>query len=140
MKRIMYLSIAVATLALFGCEKSNKSENQQSQSSPPEQAKKIDISRGGAVTVPGIAYLDGRDLESSPPLTLMRINVWDNAPRKKSVCKITHGEQVKLEDSRYVKSERRYYFKVKYGSCAGWIPESFINTAKHPPIGDKMFG
>jgi len=138
MKRFMYLSIAVATVLVCGCNKADESNSTQSRTTPQKQETKIHISRGGEVTVPGFAYLDGRDQEASPPLTMMRINIWDNAPRKQIVCSLTHGDRVELMDSRYLSSESRYYLKIKSGSCTGWIPDTFISAEKHAPIGDKI--
>lgn len=50
----------------------------------------------GTFVVPGQAYMDGRDPNASPPLTLMLISLWDGVPRSRQVGKIGHGTPVKL--------------------------------------------
>lgn len=86
------------------------------------------------------AWLDGRDLESRPPLTLMRINVWGSpGPVRGPVrCRLPHGAEVMLEDARFVSEEGRNYFEITGKSCRGWVPETFLASKKHAPVGEKM--
>lgn len=88
--------------------------------------------------VPGIAYLDGRDVEAKPPLTIMAINVWDGVPRTKVLCQLQHGDQVDLLEAQYHTPESRWYFLIRKGDCRGWLPESFLSDKKHKPVGDKL--
>ena len=90
----------------------------------------------GSFTVPGAAYLDGRDPDAQPPLTVMSINVWDAVPRQRIVCQLPHGAQVTLCEALFYESEGRYYFLVEAGDCRGWLPEPFLSETYHEPIGD----
>jgi len=88
--------------------------------------------------VPGSAFADGRDQESQPPLTIMRVNVWNTVPRQSVACQVPHGAALSLSEARYVQDEERYYFLVDGDGCKGWLPESFISAASEPPIGDRQ--
>lgn len=93
----------------------------------------------GSFTIPGgIAFLDGRDPEAQPPLTVMSINIWDAVPRNVPVCSLPHGTQVTLLEARYHEPETRYYFLIESGDCRGWLPETFVSDAYHEPIGDPF--
>lgn len=92
----------------------------------------------GSFNLPGNAFLDGRDVDATPPLTIMTINVWDSVPRSRVVCKLEHGTSIQLLDARLLSSENRYYFEVRSGSCTGWVPETFLSTQYEEPIGDRM--
>jgi hypothetical protein len=88
--------------------------------------------------VPGKAFADGRDLEASPRLTVMRINVWDDVPRRQRVCEAGHGDQLELLDAKRADDEDRYYFQVRSKGCQGWLPESFVSPKRQAPVGDKV--
>jgi len=34
--------------------------------------------------------------------------------------------------------EARYYFKVRVGSCEGWVSEPFVSAEYHEPVGDQF--
>lgn len=87
-------------------------------------------------TVPGKAFADGRDLEATPRLTVMRSNVWDAVPRRQRVCEAGHGDQLELLERS--EDEGRYHLKVRSGGCEGWLPESFVSSKRQAPVGDKM--
>lgn len=91
-------------------------------------AAKVTTSRG-TISVPGTAFLDGRDLEARPPITVTDINVWDSQQRRKVVCKLKHGAAVSVRQSTEL--DGRFYFRIQSGACEGWIPESFLNP--NPP-------
>lgn len=92
----------------------------------------------GSFTVPGTAYIDGRDPDASPPATIMNIRTWDGVPRTKVGCTILHGTRVHILSVQKEATENRYYFEVDSGSCKGWIPESFIGTQASDPVGDQL--
>ena len=98
----------------------------------------------GTFTVPGTGYMDGRDLEASPPLTLMSISVRERitGPRPAPVvCKLRHGTSVNVIDVQQ-DPERKdpfYKFKVQNGSCTGWVSWWFVNTQQYAPIGDEIY-
>ncbi len=96
----------------------------------------------GTFEVPGIAYIDGRDPNASPPLTIKSINIWKSPDRLshpdpiKVTCRLEHGTQVDLLDAKLHSEESRYYFLLRSGSCEGWLPESFLSREYQEPIGD----
>jgi hypothetical protein len=92
----------------------------------------------GDIVVPGTGYMDGRDSEAVPPLTVMEINIWDKVPRVSVVCKLAHGTQVSVLEAKWDDDEGRYYFRVKSGSCEGWVSEPFVSPEYHAPEGDEF--
>ena len=91
----------------------------------------------GDFTIPGIAYMDGIDEEAlDGPLTVMNINIWDNAPRNEAVCSLRHGDEVQILESRFLDSENRYYFKISNGICIGWVSEPFVSPTFREAKGD----
>jgi hypothetical protein len=77
--------------------------------------------------IPGVAYMDGRDLEALSPTIVTPINIWDDASRNKVVCELNHGDKVDVLDVVRVDSEERYYFQVQNGDCVGWVSDPFIS-------------
>ena len=61
---------------------------------------KLETSKG-ILTVPGPAYMDGRDTEAQPPLTVMSINVWDAVPRRTVTCSLPHGAMVDIAEATF---------------------------------------
>jgi hypothetical protein len=92
----------------------------------------------GDLEVPGSGFLDGRDPEASPPGTVISINIWDGVPRQKVVCALSHGVSLDILDVGYYADESRYYFRVRSGSCEGWVSEPFVSPEYHPPVGDAL--
>jgi hypothetical protein len=92
----------------------------------------------GDFSVPGTAFMDGRDLEAEPPLTIMNINIWNAAHRQRVVCRLQHGTNVEVLDATLYSEEGRYYFQVRSGSCEGWVPESFLSPEYQAPVGDQI--
>lgn len=112
--------------------------DQAADSSPIEPVNIITTDEGEEIPVPGNAFMDGRDLEAKPALTVMTINIWDQVPRQQAVCKLQHGDSVQILDAKHYASENRYYFKVRKGLCEGWLSEPFLSAEQHEPVGDKM--
>jgi hypothetical protein len=92
----------------------------------------------GVFVVPGKAHADGRDTEASPPLTVMKISVWETAARTRRVCAVAHGEPVDLVASSRVEAEERFYFQIRTKACEGWVPEAFLSLKRHPPVGSRQ--
>lgn len=88
--------------------------------------------------VPGDAFVDGRDRKARPPLTVMRVNIWDSVPPRRILCRVPHGAAVKLLREQYVSSEERFYFLLSAGSCKGWVADSSLSAKRYPIIGDKQ--
>jgi hypothetical protein len=91
----------------------------------------------GVFVVPGAAYVDGRDLEASPPLTVMKVNAWESPQRLKRACTIGHGQTVKLLAAERVASDDRHYFKVAAKGCEGWLPETFLSLKRERAVGTR---
>ena len=94
---------------------------------------------GDRIRVGGTAYIDGRDLEALPPLTLMRINAWDQVPRRTASCRVFHGDEVQVLEAWRSMEEDRYYFRVDGPSCEGWVPEPFLGTELYNLVGDPIY-
>lgn len=66
----------------------------------------------GKFIVPGFAYVDGRDPNAYPPITLMDPNIWDSINRNRPICTIRHGKKVKLLNAElfylYLSFNHRY--------------------------------
>ena len=103
---------------------------------PPTQTEAVRVitTERGEMSVPGVGYLDGRDAEADPPLTVMTINLWDTAQRTRAVCQLEHGTQVDVLDAVWVEDEERYYFHVTGNGCDGWIQAPFISPSYQEPI------
>jgi hypothetical protein len=86
--------------------------------------------------VGAIAYMDGRDPDAQPPLTVYRINLWKEVPRRKVVGTLSHGDRVKIIHRR--EHEGRTYYRVQHHSKKGWVSAPFVSNVKHEPIGDSF--
>lgn len=85
-----------------------------------------------------VAYIDGRDPDAQPPLTVMNVRVWDGVPRTKVICELKHGTEVDILDILYYQPEDRHYLHIFGGDCQGWVSEPFLSNTKHKPIGDQL--
>jgi hypothetical protein len=92
----------------------------------------------GVFSVPGTAFMDGRDLEASPPLTVMAISVWETTSRRARSCTLPHGAPVSLARWERVASEDRIYFRVVTEKCEGWVPEVFLSTRRERVVGTRQ--
>lgn len=96
----------------------------------------------GTFVIPGTGFIDGRDLEANPPLTIMEVKIWDGVGRlRHALCKLPHGAQVKILD---VKQDPDfdytwYHFQIQSDSCKGWVTWWFVNTEKYAPIGERIY-
>jgi hypothetical protein len=106
----------------------------------PPPTQNITTTRG-TITVPGTAYLDGRDSEANDPSTVMEINIWESPGPDRGIflCFLEHGTEVRITDFEFVSEEDRYYFFAESGTCNGWLPESFISPSYQEPIGDEIY-
>lgn len=92
----------------------------------------------GTLTIPGPAYMDGRDLDAADPVTVMTINIWDAPDRSTIVCRLEHGEEITLLAAQKNEDEGLYYFKVKSSPCEGWVSEPFVSSEYHEPEGKQL--
>lgn len=88
----------------------------------------------GDFTIPGTGYIDGRDVNADPPLTIMYVSIF-NKEKTERICSVDHGTLVELLDYDYQESR----FKVKSDRCEGWLTDWFINSQTYPPVGEKIW-
>jgi hypothetical protein len=126
-KHSMRGAAGLLLLAVCGC------------SGSPEKALTGDIKTSkGMISVPGVAFVDGRDTQATPPLTMMNVNVWDGPERQRRICEAAHGGQVEVLAARLHESEGRHYFHITAGGCEGWLPESFLSPESQPVAGEPI--
>lgn len=108
-------------------------------SSRTVQPQKTVTTEYGIFTYPGgTGYIDGRDVEADPPLTIMNVNLWSSTDTShRRVCQIPHGTQVNILDVK--NDDGWYYFQVQNGSCKGWLSWWFVNTARYEPVGERFY-
>jgi len=128
---IPILLILIIGTCLVGIVISNLLDGSSSGSSSNSQTYRT----YGRFTVPGTAYMDGRDIDANPTLTLMTMNVWDNKMQQ-PVCRLKHGTAVKLLGATTL--DNRNYFHISSGSCEGWVIEKSLSTTKTEPVGDRI--
>jgi len=98
----------------------------------------------------GIAYLDGRDLQADPPLTIRRIRVWDGVPRRRVVGRAPHGRRVRVlferahEGQAYALIEWRAVVEGQVWTWIfprrGWVRADFLSDRREEPVGDWFHG
>ena len=106
-------------------------------SSATKEILSIDTDKGHLIKG-DVAYIDGRDPEAQPPLTVMSIRIWDSAARAQSLCTLRHGTEVDILDIQYYAPEGRYYLHILGGDCQGWVSEPFLSDRQWEPIGDQL--
>jgi hypothetical protein len=103
----------------------------------PEQEVIIET-EDGLITVPGSAYMDGRDLEADPPVTVMNIDVWNSPQQLEVVCQIEHGTPVEVLALEENLADHREALQIRSSDCEGWVPVSFVSPKQHEPEGDQF--
>ena len=88
-------------------------------------------------------WIDGRDVEADPPLTVRRINLWDLDPvpgsaRGRVLRSLNHGTAVKVMDARFLEGENRWYYRVRYRMKAGWVPGRFLCGERPGVLGELV--
>lgn len=89
----------------------------------------------GTFTVPGEAYIDGRNLAAEEPYTYMSVGVVEDFTQTTATCTIRHGTRVEVLDATRMPGGVTLHFKVRGGFCTGWIAASFLSDRYHEPIG-----
>lgn len=139
---IRFVAIATGGLILAcGCLflfTSMGGEDAETVTTTPVPTRIVSIKKGD-ITVPGTAYLDGRDPDAQPPLTIMKINVWETYSTSSSVlvCDLPHGQKVDVLD--VAELDGRFWFQIDDGNgCIGWLLDSLIGAELTEPIGDSF--
>lgn len=84
------------------------------------------------------AYIDGRDLDVRPFLTVMMVNVWHDVPPTKAAGQLQHGTKVTIVDIHYYSPESRHYLLIQSDECLAWISAPFLSDEYHKPVGDRF--
>ena len=83
-------------------------------------------------------WLDGRDPEAQPPLTLRQINLWDGVPRRTVQARLQHGTRCVIVASQWCIQEKRWYYYLRCRFLRGWVPAPFLCADKPPVLGDLV--
>ena len=131
------MSVSLGTLLVLGvaCSEAPTPQPQPVTIAPPPPPPPLPPP---PLKVPGSAFVDGRDEDAQPPLTVMQVNVWDAVPRQRRVCQVAHAAAVKLLEAEYVPAEERHYFLIETDGCKGWLPETFLSATRNRATGDKQ--
>jgi hypothetical protein len=87
-------------------------------------------------TVPGPAFIDGRDLAAKPPLTVNKINLWNGPNQAKIVGYLWHGTAVEIRD--VAQGEQYLFFKVRFGTRSGWVSENMLSDRDYATVGEVI--
>ena len=137
---MLAITVVILALLVLACNGSETVDlPTPSREAKMRQTPQTIVTSKGSFSVPGTAFMDGRDPEASPPLTVMCINIWDAVPRQRVVCKLQHGNKVEVLGAKMHNEENRYYFRIRRGPCEGWVSEPFVSPEDHEPVGDQLF-
>lgn len=92
----------------------------------------------GTLTIGQPAFIDGRDLDARPPLTVMAVNIWGNMPRTRIVCQLAHGSHIDIVSVKFYAPENRHYFLIRRDDCQGWLTEGLLSNRCNEPIGEEI--
>lgn len=95
--------------------------------------KKIEL-----LLVGGIAYLDGRDPNAQPPLTVGIIQLWNSPDRTQVVGKLRHGTRVRILEKIWRREDDRWYYRIRRVFRQGWVSAPFLNAEKPGVLGDLV--
>jgi len=119
---LVFLCVCLLLLFIGGCAR-------------PSAAKRTFYLPNGTITVPGEAYIDGRNLTADEPYTYMSVGVVEDFTQTTAKCTIRHGTRVKVLDATRMAGGITLHFKVSGGFCTGWIAANFLSDRYHEPIG-----
>jgi hypothetical protein len=83
-----------------------------------------------------LAYLDGRDPDAQPPLTVGVIQLWDSPDRTRVVARLRHGTKVRILEKTWRQEDDRWYYRIRHRFRQGWVPEMFLTVKKPDVMGD----
>lgn len=98
-------------------------------------AKRTFYLPNGTITVPGEAYIDGRNLTAEEPYTFVSVGVVEDFTQTTAKCTIRHGTRVEVLDAARMPGGVTLHFKVRGDFCTGWITASFLSDRYHEPVG-----
>jgi hypothetical protein len=103
-----------------------------------KKLKTLTTPRKVKISIPGVAYLDGRDFQAKPPLTVMTINLFSTYRHTRAIGRLKHGDKVRVEQAHYIAKEGKYWVKVSKDGASGWLSWMFLNTRRTEPVGDRV--
>ncbi len=101
----------------------------------PPAARRTFHLPNGTITVPGEAYIDGRNLTAEEPYTDMSVGVVEDFTQTTAKCTIRHGTRVEVLDATRMPGGVTLHFKVRGDFCTGWITANFLSDRYHEPVG-----
>jgi hypothetical protein len=115
-------------------------DSPESGSNPPPEPQTVQriLVERGEISVPGVAYLDGREPGADPPRTVMDILVWESPSLTGSSCQLNHGAQVSVLDAAWDQDEEHHAFHIAGDSCRGWVVEHFVGEEYEKAIGEEV--
>ncbi len=90
-------------------------------STPAQVQPPAPFSIGDSVRMTGFDPVTGR-------VEVAEINAWTTAQRTELKCRVKHGAAATISGLEYVAADERWYVSISSGSCAGWVPESFVEA------------
>ena len=127
--------LLIMLIILVGCTQQKETQNEVKQESIASSKDTI-ITAKGNFEIPGQGFIDGRDTNAQPPLTLMNVNVWSSTGKNRISCKLRHGTAVEIIDHKSLSGE--IFFEIMKGNCKGWITSNFLSDKYYEPIGDQF--
>lgn len=92
----------------------------------------------GMITVPGVAYIDGRRPGGNDPYTYMQIGAVADFGQTTAHCTLRHGARVSVLEMQRVLGGLTPHFLVSDGNCTGWVTGAFLSPAYHEPVGRRV--
>lgn len=120
------LSLVVALVLLSGCAVGG-------DGSGPTRIRLSD----GTITVPGEAFIDGRNRSQTE--TQMLVGIVDSPGETTAKCTIQHGAQVHVSQIQRTRGGITRYAHVSNGLCTGWITLSMLSARYQEPVGEKRW-
>lgn len=92
----------------------------------------------GMITVPGLAYIDGRRPNGNDPYTYMQIGAVADFGQTTAHCTLRHGARVSVLEMRRILGGLTPHFLVSDGNCTGWVTGAFLSPTYHEPVGRRV--
>ena len=103
-------------------------------SPPPEAPAATPVAAPPVQTRPAAPFAVGDSVRMTgfDPATgkveVLEINAWTTAQRTELKCRVKHGAAATVAGLEYVPDDERWYVSISSESCAGWVPQSFIEA------------
>jgi len=109
------------------------------QAAPALERSTVQLN-GATYQIPGAtAYIDGRNFGVDPPVTAMRISLWDTPSELIEIAVMHHGDEVTLIDHRQL-PDGRTFARVSYGGFSGWVEAKYLSPERTKPVDRQISG